>query len=218
MLTIGLTGGIGCGKTSAAKIFAALGAAVIDTDEIAHRLTEKSSPALAAIVKQFGAACLLQDGNLDRAGLRKRIFSDHAAKKKLEAILHPLIKQRVISEMAAAHTPYLLLAVPLFFETGAYHDLVDRVLVVDCDESQQISRTISRSKLSADEVQAIMANQIPRAERVKQADDILPNQGEKKDLEQQVENLHRRYLALALQQKDGDGKHRPAKNESISNF
>lgn len=218
MLTIGLTGGIGCGKTSAARIFAALGAAVIDTDEIAHRLTEKGSPALASIAGQFGAACLLRDGNLDRAGLRKRIFSDHAAKEKLEAILHPLIKQRVISEMAAIHAPYLLLVVPLFFETGAYRDLVDRVLVVDCDESQQISRTTSRSKLSAAEVRAIMANQIPRAERIKQADDTLSNQGGQEDLEQQVGNLHRRYLALALQQKDGDGKHCPTKNESISNF
>ncbi|HUW50061.1 MAG TPA: dephospho-CoA kinase [Sulfuricella sp.] len=215
MLTIGLTGGIGSGKTSAARIFAALGAAVIDTDEIARRLTEKGSPALAAIVEQFGAACLLQDGNLDRVGLRKRIFSDHAAKGKLEAILHPLIKQQVISEMAAAHAPYLLLVVPLFFETGAYRDLVDRVLAVDCDESQQISRAMGRSRLSADEVRAIMANQIPRAERIKQADDILSNRGGQEDLEEQVRNLHQRYLALALHRQDGGGNRRTAKTQSI---
>jgi dephospho-CoA kinase len=202
MLVIGLTGGIGCGKTSAAGVFAALGAAVIDTDEIAHRLTAKGAPALAAIAEQFGAASLLPDGNLDRAGLRRQIFSDQAAKEKLEAILHPLIRQQAISEMAAAQAPYSLLVVPLFFETGAYRDLVDRVLVVDCDEGQQVFRTMARSNLSAAEVQAIMANQVSRAIRVKQADDILSNRGRQEDLEQQVNRLHQRYLALALQRQD----------------
>lgn len=199
-LVIGLTGGIGCGKSSAARIFAELGAAVIDTDVIAHRLTGKDSPALAAIIGQFGAAYRLPDGSLDRAGLRKLVFSDRTAKEKLEAILHPLIKQQVIAEMAATQAPYLLLVIPLYFETGAYRDLVDRVLVVDCDESQQISRTMARSKLSADEVRAIMANQISRAERIKQADDILPNQGSRESLEQRARDLHQRYLMLAQRQ------------------
>ena len=198
-LVIGLTGGIGCGKSSAARIFAGLGAAIIDTDEIAHRLTEKGSPALVAIIGQFGATYQLPDGSLDRASLRKRVFSDHAEKEKLEAILHPLIKQRVVSEISAIQAPYLLLVVPLFFETGAYRDLVDRVLVVDCDESQQISRSMARSKLSAAEVHAIMASQVPRAERIKQADDILSNRGGQENLAEQVKELHQRYLALALQ-------------------
>jgi dephospho-CoA kinase len=198
MLVIGLTGGIGSGKSSVARIFAALGAAVIDTDEIAHRLTAKGAPALAAIIEQFGSGYQLPDGNLDRAGLRKRVFSDHAAKVKLETLLHPLIKQQVISEMAEAQGPYLVLVIPLFFETGAYRDLVDRVLVVDCDENQQISRTISRSRLSADEVRTIMAQQIPREERIRQADDILSNRGDHADLEKHAEDLHRHYLALAL--------------------
>lgn len=217
MFTIGLTGGIGCGKTTATRIFAALGAAVIDTDEIAHRLTAKGATALAAIVEQFGAACLLQDGNLDRAGLRKRIFSDRAAKKKLEAILHPLIRQQVTSEMAAAQAPYSILVVPLFFETGAYRSLVDRVLVVDCDESQQISRTMDRSRLSVDEVRAIMANQVSREQRIARADDILSNRDGQEDLEQQVKHLHQGYLALALQRQDQGNKDRP-KSQSISNF
>lgn len=197
MLVIGLTGGIGCGKSSAAKIFAELGAAVIDTDEIAHRLTEKGSPTLAAIIEQFGAAYQLPDGSLDRAGLRKRVFSDRAAKEKLEAILHPHIKRQVVAEMAAAQAPYLILVVPLFFETGAYRDLVDRVLVIDCDESQQISRAMARSKLSAGEVRAIMANQVSRADRIRQADDILSNRDGRESLEEQAKQLHQRYLALA---------------------
>lgn len=215
MLTIGLTGGIGCGKTSVARIFSTLGAAIIDTDEIARRLTEKGSPALDAIAEQFGATCLLQDGNLDRTELRKRIFTDPAAKKKLEAILHPPIKQQVIAEMAEARAPYLLLVVPLFFETGAYRDLVERVLVVDCEESQQISRTMNRSQLSADEVRAIMANQIPRMERLEQADDILSNKGNQENLEEQVRSLHQRYLALALQKQDADSNRHSAKTRPI---
>lgn len=201
MLVIGLTGGIGCGKSSVARIFSALGAAVIDTDEIAHRLTAKGAPALAAIIEQFGSGYQLPDGNLDRARLRKRVFSDHAAKEKLEALLHPLIKQQVVSEMAEAQGPYLVLVIPLFFETGAYRDLVDRVLVVDCDENQQISRTMSRSQLSAADVRTIMAHQTPRAERIKQADDILSNRGDHADLEEHVKELHQRYLALALQRR-----------------
>jgi len=197
MLVIGLTGGIGCGKSSVARIFATLGAAVIDTDEIAHRLTARGAPALAAIIEQFGSSFQLPDGNLDRARLRKRVFSDHAAKEKLETLLHPLIKQQVVSEMAEAQGPYLVLVIPLFFETGTYRDLVDRVLVVDCDENQQISRTMSRSKLSAEDVRTVMAHQAPRAERIKQADDILSNRGSHANLEEHVKELHQHYLALA---------------------
>jgi len=203
-LVIGLTGGIGCGKSSAARIFAELGAAVIDTDEIAHRLTEKDSPALTDIIKQFGAIHLLPDGSLDRARLRRLVFSEPDARKKLEAILHPLIRQQAVTAMAAIQAPYLLLVVPLFFETGAYRDLVDRVLVVDCDETDQISRSTARSQLSADEVRAIMATQASRAERIKQADDILSNQGSRKSLEERVRELHRLYLELAQgQQTEG---------------
>lgn len=199
MLTIGLTGGIGSGKSSAARIFAALGAAIIDTDEIAHRLTAKGTPTLAAIIEQFGPSYQLPDGSLDRARLRKKVFSDHAALAKLETLLHPLIKQQVVSKMAEARGPYLVLVIPLFFETGAYRDLVDRVLVVDCDEEQQISRTRSRSELSAEEVLTIMAHQAPRAERIKQADDILSNRGNHADLEERARELHQHYLTLALQ-------------------
>lgn len=199
MLVIGLTGGIGSGKSSVARIFSALGAAVIDTDEIAHRLTRKGTPVLATIIELFGSSYQLPDGNLDRAKLRKRIFSDHAAKEKLETLLHPLIKRQVVSEMNEAQGPYLVLVIPLFFETGAYRDLVDRILVVDCDENQQISRAMSRSQLSADAVRSIIAHQIPRAERINQADDILSNRGSHADLEEHTKELHQQYLTLALQ-------------------
>lgn len=199
MLVIGLTGGIGSGKSSVARIFAALGAAVIDTDEIAHRLTAKGTSALAAILGQFGPGYQLPDGNLDRAKLRERVFSDHAAKENLETLLHPLIKRQVLAEMAEAQGPYLLLVIPLFFETGAYRDLVDRVLIVDCDENQQISRTMARSQLSDAEVRAIMSHQVSRAKRIQQADDILSNRSNHADLEKHVHELHQHYLTLALQ-------------------
>ncbi|MDD5330050.1 MAG: dephospho-CoA kinase [Sulfuricella sp.] len=197
MLAIGLTGGIGCGKSSVARIFAELGAGVIDTDEIAHRLTHKDAPGLAAIAAQFGAEYFLPDGNLDRAKLRRLVFSDPGAKEKLEAILHPLIRRQVTFDMAAIRAPYLVLVVPLFFETGAYHDLVDRVLVVDCGEDQQVSRTMARSGLTAAEVRTIMANQISRADRVRLASDILPNHAGHEELVETVRKLHRRYLELA---------------------
>lgn len=197
MLVIGLTGGIGCGKSSVARIFAGLGSAVIDTDAIAHRITARGSPALAAIIDQFGASYLLPDGSLDRAALRQRIFSDPQAKEKLEAILHPRIRQQVIEEMAAVQAPYLILAIPLFFETGAYHELVSRVLVVDCDESQQISRTMARSGLTEAEVRAIMASQVSREKRIRHADDILSNRSSQEHLEDQCRTLHLSYLHLA---------------------
>lgn len=198
-LIIGLTGGIGCGKSTAERIFARLGAGIIDTDEISRQLTQKHQPALDLIIQQFGADYLQPDGNLDRARLRQRIFADPTAKTSLEAILHPLIRQRVVDQIRTAHAPYLLLVIPLLFETGAYHDLVDRILVVDCEEAQQIERTMARSQLSADEVHAIMASQISRQERLARADDILPNQGNENSLEARVTALHRHYLAMSGQ-------------------
>ena len=196
---IGLTGGIGSGKSSAAKIFQEFGATVIDTDEIAHELTRPGGAALAAIREQFGADYIAADGGFDRAGMRRLIFNDAAAKKKLEAILHPLIREAARTRVAAAQAPYVLLAVPLLLENGAYGDLINRVLVVDCDEEQQIARTMQRSKLTVDEVRAIMAAQLPRQERLARADDVLRNDGDMAGLRRQVESLHARYLALARQ-------------------
>lgn len=196
MLIVGLTGGIGCGKSAAAEIFTRLGAAVIDTDQIAHQLTALGQPALTAIRGQFGADYFLSDGNLDRARLRKLIFSDAAAKKQLEALLHPLIQEEVRGRLITVQSPYTIVAVPLLLETGAYHELVQRILVVDCSEEQQVERVMARSRLSEEEVRAIMASQISRSERLRLADDIIDNHGDRSALQQQVERLHRRYLQL----------------------
>jgi dephospho-CoA kinase len=197
VLIISLTGGIGCGKSAAAEIFARLGASIIDTDQIARQLTALGQPAVTAIREQFGEDYFLPDGSLDRARLRHRVFSDAAAKKQLEALLHPLIKDEVRRRLATVQTPYAIVAVPLLLETGAYREMVQRILVVDCGEEQQVERVMARSRLSEAEVRAIMASQIGRAERLRLADDIIDNHGDQTALQQQVEQLHRRYLHLA---------------------
>lgn len=194
---IGLTGGIGSGKSSAAKIFHELGAAVIDTDEISHELTRTGGAALNAIRKQFGGDYIAADGSLNRDSMRRLIFGDPTAKKKLEAILHPMIRAAVKARITQTQAPYALIAVPLLLETGAYSDLISRILVVDCDESLQISRTMHRSKLAMSEVRAIMAAQLPRQERLTRADDVLRNDGDMAGLRSQAAALHARYLQIA---------------------
>ena len=195
---VGLTGGIGSGKTTVADLFARRGAALVDTDAIAHELTGPQGAAMAAISAAFGAAVLRPDGGLDRAAMRAVVFSDSSAKARLEAILHPLIRQQSAARCkAATSAPYVLLVVPLLVETGSYRQRADRVLVVDCDESVQISRVMARSGLAADAVKAIMATQASRAERRAVADDMVLNEGGLEALMPQVESLHQRYLDLA---------------------
>jgi dephospho-CoA kinase len=200
---IGLTGGIGCGKSSAARIFARLGAAVVDTDEISHELTRAGGAAMPAILDAFGAQLLTADGALDRTRMRVLVFRDATAKERLEAILHPLIRQESQARVTRARAPYVVLVVPLLLETNAYRGIIERVLVVDCEERQQIERTRARSGLSDSEVEAIMAAQLPRAVRLAAADDVLPNDGDLEKLQRDCEALHRQYLALAARaQKD----------------
>jgi len=194
---IGLTGGVGSGKTSAARIFQELGAAVVDTDEIAHDLTRPGGAAVAAIRSEFGADFVAADGGLDRAKMRRLVFTDPAARKKLETILHPLIRNDSQARIAAAQQPYVLVVVPLLLETGAYRELIGRVLVVDCDEERQIARAMKRSALSSDEVRAIMAAQLPRAKRLAAADDVLHNDADLDALRRQAEALHEKYVTLA---------------------
>lgn len=194
---VGVTGGIGCGKSSAARLFAELGASIIDTDEIAHGLTRHGQPALTRIAHTFGNAFIQADGNLDRSKMRHLVFSDAEAKRRLEDILHPLIKQQVTCAMDKCNAGYALLIVPLLMETGHYDDLIQRTLVVDCDEPQQIARTIARSHLSAAEVQAIMATQVSRKIRLARADDVLQNNGTIEHLKPQIVQLHQKYLQLA---------------------
>jgi len=194
---IGLTGGIGCGKSKATEIFAQLGAGVVDTDVISRELTAAGGAAMKAVATEFGRDYVLPDGGLDRPRMRALVFTDSAAKRKLESILHPLIRAASHQRIGAATEPYVILIVPLLLETGAYRELLDRILVVDCDEDQQVARTMARSGLTEDEVRAIMAAQLPRSERLKRADDVLHNDDDIKSLHSQIETLHLRYLEAA---------------------
>jgi dephospho-CoA kinase len=197
MWVVGLTGGIGSGKSTVADNFAAQGVPVIDTDAIARDLTAPGGAALDAVRAAFGEAVVQADGTLDRAALRRRVFSDNTSRHRLEAILHPLIRQRVEQALATLTAPYALIVVPLLVETGGYRDVLDRVLVVDCPEDLQIERVMARSGLTRDEVTAILAAQASRAERLAAADDVIVNSASPEVLRTQVAALHRRYLAFS---------------------
>jgi dephospho-CoA kinase len=196
-LVVGLTGGIGSGKSAVADAFAALGAPVCDTDRLAHALTVPGEPGFDAIVAAFGPALVGGDGTIDRAKLRERVFADDAARASLEAILHPLIRAAALAEVASWQAPYGLLVVPLLFERGGLTGAVSRVLVVDCPEDEQIRRVMRRSGLARSQVRAIMAAQLPRAERLARADDVIDNGGPPSALAPQVASLDRRYRTLA---------------------
>lgn len=200
-LVVGLTGGIGSGKSTVADLLAALGAEVVDTDAIAHELTGVQGAAMGQIAAAFGPSVVRDDGALDRVAMRRLVFSDPAAKNRIEAILHPLIRRESERRCRlAAAAPYVVLVVPLLVESGAcgaYRQRVDRVLVVDCDEATQLSRVVARSGLLPAEVQAIMATQASRAERLAVADDVVFNGGTRDDLNTQLATLHRRYLEIS---------------------
>ena len=209
MLVIGLTGGIGSGKTSAADLFAEHGAAVIDTDAIAHGLTAPGGTALPVLGEVFGPGYLSPEGGLDRARMRKLVFSDPIARKKLETVLHPMIREEVRARIRAVTQPYAIVVVPLLLETGAYRELTDRVLVVDAPEEEQVARAARRSNLGENEVRDIMAAQMPRAERLARADDVLTNDRGLAHLRRQVAQLHSKYLDLARGPGKAAGSHGP---------
>jgi len=194
---VGLTGGIGSGKSAAADEFAALGASVVDTDAIARELTDKGGAALAHIERLFGAAFLDASGAMNRKKMRDHVFADAAAKQALENLLHPLIREESARRIAAASGPYVVHVVPLLLESPGYRDRVDRVLVVDASEQAQLARVRARSGLSADEVRAIMRTQVSRAERLAGADDVIDNSGSLEALRKQVGALHQKYLQFA---------------------
>jgi dephospho-CoA kinase len=196
MLRIGLTGGIGSGKSTVAALFAARGVPVIDTDVIAHELVEPGQPALAEIAARFGADLLDGAGRLDRARLRERVFADAGQRKALEAILHPHIGAEMERRLAQSKAPYVLLVIPLLFEAG-WQERVDRVLVVDVPVELQRARAATRDRLDAERIDAILAAQASREQRRAGADDLIDNSEDPAALEQQVERLHRSYLALA---------------------
>ena len=194
---VGLTGGIGSGKTVVAELFASRGAGVVDTDEIAHLLTAPAQPAVAQIARKFGARFVAADGSLDRAQMRNLIFADSSARKDLEMILHPLIRQESARQILESTAPYVIVVIPLLFESGARRHEMDRILVVDCQPETQISRVMERSGLSRDQILSIVAAQVSRQERLRGADDVINNDDDLDTLERQVVTLHLRYLGLA---------------------
>lgn len=196
---VGLTGGIGSGKSAVADLFADRGIAVVDTDAIAHALTAPGGAAMAAIRAEFGDAAAGADGALDRAAMRAIVFNDPSARKRLEAILHPLIRDESERLLAAAATraPYAILMVPLLVESGSYRKRVNRVAVVDCSEATQVARVMKRNGLARDEVARILAAQASRAERLAAADDVIDNDGDIGALPPQIERLHQQYLAFS---------------------
>ncbi|MBK8337360.1 MAG: dephospho-CoA kinase [Sterolibacteriaceae bacterium] len=196
-LVVGLTGGIGSGKSYAAELFRARGAAIVDTDVIARELTAPGGAAMTAIRAAFGGTVIDAQGALDRAAMRELAFADPAQRKRLEAILHPLIRAESAARVAAAEAPYILLVVPLLVESGTYRDRVARVLVVDCREQTQVDRVVARSGLTPQAVRAIMAAQATRAERLAAADDVIDNDGDVDALRRQVAALDVAYRRLA---------------------
>jgi len=190
--TVGLTGGIGSGKSAVADHLAALGAIVVDTDAISRELTDSGGGAINELVAAFGPGVLAPDGGLDRAAMRQRVFSRPEERRRLEAVLHPLIRQESARRLEAAEGPYAVLVVPLFFESGAWAGRVGRVVVVDCPESLQVARTVARSGLDPEQVRAIMAAQWPRWRRLQAADEVIWNGGSLAELETQVAALDRR--------------------------
>ncbi len=194
---IALTGGIGSGKSIVSSIFGKFGIDIIDTDEISRELTARNGPAIGKILEVFGED-YVEDGSLNREKMRKLVFSDEPSRKKLEAILHPLIRKEAEKRIASIKSPYYVIVVPLLFETNHYGDLADRILVIDCSEALQIARTTARSNLTRDEVLSIMRNQVARPVRLAGANDIVTNEGSPEALEMAVAKLHRKYLTEYL--------------------
>lgn len=193
MLKVGLTGGIGCGKTTATKRFRAWGVPVIEADAIARELVQPGQPALQEIAQLFGTRALLQDGTLDRAWLRQVVFQDKQLLQQLEAILHPRIRQEIITRMTQCPpAPYVVVDVPLLLEKG-YTDIFERVLVIDCMPEQQVQRVKMRDGSDDELIAAIMGAQWPRAERLRHATDILDNSSSMADFYNRLDNLHFLY-------------------------
>lgn len=195
-LRVGLTGGIGSGKSAVATRFANIGIPVIDTDVIARKLVEPGEAALTEISDTLGKKFISEDGRLRRAQLREAIFENEATRKRLEAILHPRVAKAVAREVDSLDLPYCIIVIPLLFE-AAQEYLVDRVLVVDAPEELQVNRVVTRDHSDAARVRQIMASQLDRKSRLAHADDVIVNDGDESGLEDQVNRLHEHYLQMA---------------------
>ena len=196
MYVVGLTGGIGSGKSTVADLFARRGIVLVDADIIAREVVMPGEPALEKIIEHFGGELRCPDGTLDRPALRQRIFADEAARRWLEALLHPLIRHRTLEQLRAAPSPYVLLVSPLLLETDQ-RQLADHILVVDADEATQVARTMARDQNSEAQVRAILDAQLSRDERLARADSVIDNRGTPAQLEAAVEALHKKFLFQA---------------------
>lgn len=196
MLTIGLTGGIGCGKTTVTQLFKKLGAPIVDADEIAHELVQPERPALKKIIEVFGRCFLQQDGYLNRKKLRQHVFDERSKKEKLEKILHPLILSEMLIQLDAVNFAYGIMSIPLLFETN-YQKKVGRVLVIDCAEETQIKRVIKRDHTEQATIKKIVHQQCSREYRLNNADDVIKNNSSIENLTVQVSALHRSYLEIS---------------------
>jgi dephospho-CoA kinase len=209
LFVVGLTGGIGSGKSTAARLFVQHGAVQVDTDALAHQLTAPGGAAMPAIVDAFGPLSARPDGALDRAWMREQAFGDPSRRATLEGILHPMIRAAADAELDRVDGPYALLAVPLLSERGGYRERMDRILVVDCSLDRQIARVMQRSGLTREQVMAVIAVQPTRAQRLAMADDVIDNDGEEFALAPQVEILHQKYLRLAQAKRTAAGPGHP---------
>jgi len=190
---VGLTGGIGAGKSTVAELFSGMGVPVIDADQIAHQVVEPGKPALKKIINLFGNKIINHDGTLSRDILRKIVFSNDELRAQLESVIHPLVYTEIDNKIKKINYPYCLIVIPLLLETEA-HNKVDAVLVVDCAESAQINRVVNRDSISEEHVQDIIMTQATRLDRLKKADDIINNDDDINRLSDQVHALHLKYL------------------------
>lgn len=195
-LVVGLTGGIGSGKSTVAEGFAALGTPVIDADRLARELVEPGQPALEEIIATFGPDCISANGRLDRDHMRRQIYADDTRRRQLESILHPRIRQRIKHLLADISAPYCIVVIPLLLETGQT-DLVDRILVVDTPEKEQLKRVAARDGLTHNAVSAIMAAQTDRSTRLNAADDVICNDSDLESLTGRIQELHQLYMELS---------------------
>lgn len=202
MYIVALTGGIGSGKSEAAKQFAQLGVPIVDTDVIAHTLTAAGSPMLDRIADLYGQDVINEDNSLNRTRLRAKVLSNPAERIKLEGLLHPAIYDHALAQLEdneqKLNPCYQILVIPLLFENNRYQNLVNKILVIDCDEKTQISRAMARSKLSEQEVKAIMAAQTTRATKLKGADEVIENNGSLTELTDKVSQMHNKFIKTCL--------------------
>lgn len=212
-LKVGLTGGIGSGKSAAADMFAELGVPVVDADLIAREVVEPGEPALEQIAQHFGKSVIQSGGGLNRRALRERVFADPSEREWLEQLLHPLINERIRDRLDAFDTPYVMLVSPLLIESGQAR-LVDPVIVVDVDEQTQVERTIARDEVTIDQAKRIIASQCSRVERTQRAEYLLDNGGSLEQLREQVEYLHRQLIKLAnRKQTENKAEHKHEQND-----